>query len=457
VQKVLKKRPINSRIFIRLCLVDGFAIVLAVVVASLAASWLVDSERMPFMGRGAALSPVMALLIWTTVLVANDAYRVDLAIAGTEYYERVIRSSFFASGILAVVGFVFDVRAVRPFILIGYPIGLIIHVGFRWVVRQNIRQIVNDEGVSWRLIVVGQSEDEAIVDWSASRLPRIVVEKSFLDPDLSAVIEAMDQGNIDAVYISAHAGLSADELRELGWRAEKQGIALWFEPVTSLMAHGRISFVPFGFADVMIVRTVHLTPFQSLIKRGFDVCVTLLLLVILVPVFVITAIVIALVDGFPVLYSQHRVGRDGKEYRMYKFRTMKGEPSLMDRQFDEQQRYVTGTKAVGSQSFTKTGKFLRRWSIDETPQLIHVLTGKMSLIGPRPRLAHEMLNLPVTDRRLRARPGLTGLWQVSGRADLSFAEADALDVAYVDQWSLIGDVAIVIRTIKAVLTRRGAR
>ena len=142
---------------------------------------------------------------------------------------------------------------------------------------------------------------------------------------------------------------------------------------------------------------------------------------------------------------------------MYKFRTMKGEPSFETLQLDQQRRDTPGTKLDSGQSFTKTGKILRRWSIDEIPQLVHVLTGKMSLVGPRPRLAHEMIDLPITSRRLRARPGLTGLWQVSGRSDLSFAEADALDVAYVDRWSAIGDIAILVKTIKAVLLRTGAR
>jgi lipopolysaccharide/colanic/teichoic acid biosynthesis glycosyltransferase len=194
-----------------------------------------------------------------------------------------------------------------------------------------------------------------------------------------------------------------------------------------------------------------------LIKRSFDLLIGLFLLLILAPVFVLVAIAIAVVDGFPVFYSQSRVGRNGQPYRMIKFRTMVGEPSFDNMQFDEYQRHVSGTKMQSGQLFTKTGQFLRRWSIDEIPQLIHILTGKMSLVGPRPRLAYELLDLPVTDRRLRARPGLTGLWQVSGRADLSFAEADALDVAYVDRWSLVGDIAIVIRTIKAVLTQSGAR
>jgi lipopolysaccharide/colanic/teichoic acid biosynthesis glycosyltransferase len=267
----------------------------------------------------------------------------------------------------------------------------------------------------------------------------------------------VNQGNIAAVYTSADSGLSADELRELGWAAERAGAAMWLEPATSLMTQGRISFVPFGLIDVMAVRTVHLTTFQSLLKRSFDIVAGLILLVLLSPIFVITAIAVALVDGFPILHSQHRVGRNGEIYRMHKFRTMVGDPLSDALQLDEARRNVPGTKLDTGQSLTRTGRTLRRWSIDEIPQLVHVLSGKMSLVGPRPRLVHEMIDLPETGRRLRARPGLTGLWQVSGRADLSFAEADALDVAYVDRWSSIGDIAIVIKTVKAVVLRVGAK
>ena len=452
------KKSINSRVFLRLCTVDVCAILLAVTITSVVARWIGDSDKMPFMGRGAVIAPILGCISWVVALVANDAFRTDLAMAGTEYYERVIRSGFFASGFLAIVGFIFDIRAVRPFILIGYPIGLVIHLGLRWIIRQNIRKMMSAVDVVWRIVVVtGQEKEDVLASWSASKYPRIEVIEIFKNPSLGDVIEAVQRENIDAVYISADSVLLADELRELGWVAERSGTAMWLEPATSLMTQGRISFVPFGLVDVMAVRTVHLTGFQNLLKRIFDIVAALVLIVVLTPVIGFAAILIALFDGFPILHSQPRVGRNGAIYRMYKFRTMVGEPLLNELQFDEQRRSEPGTKLDTGQEFTKMGKILRRWSIDEIPQLVHVLTGKMSLVGPRPRLAHEMIDLPVTSRRLRARPGLTGLWQVSGRADLSFAEADALDVAYVDRWSLVGDIAIVIRTMKAVLTRSGAR
>ena len=452
------KKSLKSRIFLRLWMVDAFAILVSASITSVVARWLWESEGMPFLGRGAIVAPILGCISWALALVANDAFRTDLAMAGTEYYERAIRSGFAASGFLAITGFIFDIRAVRPFILIGYPIGLIIHLGLRWLIRQNIRKMVTADGVALRIVVVTGQDDEAVhASWSASRFPRIEVVRIFHKPPLNEVLDAVRNEELSAVYVSADSELSADELRELGWVVELSGAEMWLEPATSLMNQGRISFVPFGFIDVMTVRTVHLTAFQSLYKRVFDVITGLLLSTVLMPVTLITALIIVIFDGFPILYSQPRVGKNGEVYRMYKFRTMKGEPSFETLQLDQQQRDTPGMKLDSGQSFTKTGKILRRWSIDEIPQLVHVLTGKMSMVGPRPRLAHEMVDLPITSRRLRARPGLTGLWQVSGRSDLSFSEADALDVAYVDRWSSVGDIAILIKTVKAVLLRTGAR
>lgn len=452
------KKSNNSRIFLRLCFVDGLAVLISVFLTSVIARWIGESEKLPFLGRGAIVAPILGCVFWAVALVANDAIRFDLAMAGTEYYERVIRAGFAASGFLAITGFVFDIRAVRPFILVGYPIGLVIHLGLRWLIRQNIRKTFGVGGDKWKIIVVtGQEEVAVLSSWAESKYPRIEVERIFHNPELMEVIDAVQRDDLAAVYVSADSGLSADELRELGWAVELSGAAMWLEPATSLMAQGRISFIPYGLVDVMTVRTVHLTAFQSVFKRMFDIIVGLTLTVVLMPVAVVAALMIAFFDGFPILYSQPRVGRDGEIYQMRKFRTMKGEPLFEMMQLDLQRREVPGTKMDSGQSFTKTGRTLRRWSIDEIPQIAHVLTGKMSLVGPRPRLAHEMVDLPITSRRLRARPGLTGLWQVSGRSDLSFAEADALDVAYVDRWSAIGDIAILVKTIKAVLSRTGAR
>jgi lipopolysaccharide/colanic/teichoic acid biosynthesis glycosyltransferase len=152
--------------------------------------------------------------------------------------------------------------------------------------------------------------------------------------------------------------------------------------------------------------------------------------------------------GWPVVFVQKRIGRDGKLFSIWKLRTMKaGEgadaPLGMSKNPDDPR-------------ITAAGRVLRRWSIDEVPQFLNVLVGNMSVVGPRPRMPEELVSSNISSRRLRAKPGITGPWQTSGRSLMTLNEADALDVNYVDSWSLLGDVVIVLRTIRVVVSGRGA-
>ena len=154
-------------------------------------------------------------------------------------------------------------------------------------------------------------------------------------------------------------------------------------------------------------------------------------------------------------YKGARVGAKGRNFEMYKLRTMKTE-SGHNGSFVAISESLTEPKA-NSDLVTPVGKFLRRWSIDELPQLFQVISGTMSLVGPRPRLPGEHNDSLILMRRLKVKPGLTGLWQISGRGDMPLNEAAELDVRYVDSWSMFSDVVIILRTLKTVITGRGAR
>jgi lipopolysaccharide/colanic/teichoic acid biosynthesis glycosyltransferase len=181
-------------------------------------------------------------------------------------------------------------------------------------------------------------------------------------------------------------------------------------------------------------------------KACFDRVGAALLVVIALPLLLLVALAILVVDGRPVLFAQTRVGRDGVPFTMLKFRTMRS-----------MSHGVGGVKRRGDPRVTRLGRCLRRSSLDELPQLGNVLRGDMSLVGPRPPLPEELSRMPAEALcRLRVRPGMTGLWQVGGRADLSASEALRLDRDYVENWSLALDVAVLWRTIGAVLSGRGA-
>jgi lipopolysaccharide/colanic/teichoic acid biosynthesis glycosyltransferase len=204
--------------------------------------------------------------------------------------------------------------------------------------------------------------------------------------------------------------------------------------------------------------------YQIVIKRALDVTVSLLLLIICAPIFVLVAGLVRFSSPGPVLFAQERVGKDGKLFCMYKFRTMFREAeSAVHRAYyvaliRGQAQPVGGKyKLVDDPRITPAGRLLRRFSLDELPQLINILRGDMSLVGPRPPIPYEVDLYTSRERaRLMVAPGLTGLWQVSGRSLLDFDDMVRLDLMYIERWSLWSDLVILLRTPRAVLTARGA-
>jgi exopolysaccharide biosynthesis polyprenyl glycosylphosphotransferase len=214
---------------------------------------------------------------------------------------------------------------------------------------------------------------------------------------------------------------------------------------------------PNGFLSVgRIARSPRLRPVLA-VKHLVDVIGTLLVLLVLLPVLVGVAIAVRL-DGGPAFFTQTRVGRGGRTFKMIKFRSMVVNAEAVKQQLmDANEGAGPLFKLRNDPRITKVGHVLRKYSLDELPQLFNVLTGSMSLIGPRPCLPAEAATYTSeARRRLAVKPGLTGLWQVSGRSDLSWEESVRLDLHYVDDWSLALDAKIVAKTFGAVLAGKGA-
>jgi lipopolysaccharide/colanic/teichoic acid biosynthesis glycosyltransferase len=193
-------------------------------------------------------------------------------------------------------------------------------------------------------------------------------------------------------------------------------------------------------------------------KRVADVTVAILCVIVVLPLMGVVGLAIKLSDGGPVLFRQSRVGRDGASFTMIKFRTMiVGAEALLDALAAQNEGAAHLFKMQRDPRITRIGGVLRRLSLDELPQLFNVIGGTMSLVGPRPHLAAEVARMPAAaQRRLDAMPGITGLWQISGRSNLDAAESIALDLRYVDSWCLSLDVRIVVGTVVPLLTGRGA-
>jgi exopolysaccharide biosynthesis polyprenyl glycosylphosphotransferase len=221
----------------------------------------------------------------------------------------------------------------------------------------------------------------------------------------------------------------------------------------------RLTVQPVGDLLALSLRPTRLSGYQAVVKRSFDLIVASLAVMVAAPLWLAIAALIKTTSRGPVLYQSKRVGQDGRSFRMYKFRTMVRGADLLLPQLLDKNEFSGGVlfKLRNDPRVTKIGGWLRRWSLDELPQLLNVLKGDMSLVGPRPALPHEVEVYEEWHlRRLEVRPGLTGLWQVGGRSELSFDDYVRLDLFYIENWSVIYDLFILGKTLPAVLMRKGA-
>jgi len=420
----------------------------AVLATCLAAAWGASRYgweiSVPFLGLGArVITPTVAVL-WLAALAVNGAWDARLLVAGTEYYVRVLRSTLIAFAATGLVGFIGSVDAARPFALFAFPLGTLVIIVNRWVIRAWARRSAPLQ----RVIIVGSNHEATRVALEADGALRIAVVDVRETISPVEMSDWSESTSAQVVVIGANHGLSPNELRELMWILDEREIEVWFDAATQFIRTGKGVMIPSKQTTLMVFDPVHLSDGQRLLKRSFDVGFAAIALVVLTPLLVAGMMAVLLTMGWPVVFVQKRLGRDGKLFSIWKLRTMNNGEGI--------DAPVGMSKNPNDPRVTAVGRVLRRWSIDEIPQFFNVLAGNMSVVGPRPRLPEEVVSSSVSSRRLRAKPGITGLWQTSGRSLMTLAEADALDVNYVDSWSLLGDVVIVLRTIRVVISGRGA-
>jgi exopolysaccharide biosynthesis polyprenyl glycosylphosphotransferase len=297
--------------------------------------------------------------------------------------------------------------------------------------------------------VVGFLDDTRPLGPTTAGLPEVVGDSS----DIRGTVLA---GKVDAVLVAG--GSVATDTAERVYR-DLQGLDVDLHLSTGLLgvAANRVAVQRFGDAPVLGLRRVELTGFQQMLKRGFDLVVATLLLLLLSPVLLACTIAVKLSSPGPVLFRQLRVGQDGREFLIHKFRSMVVDAEQrLEHLKDRNEADGLLFKLRHDPRVTRVGRVLRAWSLDELPQLFDVVRGDMSLVGPRPPVPSEVANYDTWIRnRLRVKPGLTGLWQVSGRHELSFEDYVRHDLFYVENWSLFMDLFIVLKTIPAVLRRSG--
>lgn len=419
-------------------------------------------------------------IAWVGALMMAGAYeRRYLGLSGEEY-RAVGRASVGLLAVLAVSAFLANVLLARLYVLYLLPVlfvgGLLVRHHLRnWLMRNR------DRGrLMQRTVVLGRADAAAALLRSIQAEPQqglkpVAACVSGLDADWEArstiegvpvmggphdALAATDLYNAEVVAVASHPDLAGKSLRRLAWALEERGIELIVSPGLLDVAGPRLSIRPSPNLSLLhIERPAHARR-SMLLKGVMDRAMAGMLLLALAPILIAIALAVRFGEGGrgPVLFRQRRVGVRGELFEIYKFRTM-----VLDAEthLASLAKLSDGNgvlfKMQDDPRVTRVGSILRRYSLDELPQLINVLKGDMSLVGPRPPLPAEVQQYePDALRRLHVRPGMTGLWQVSGRSDLSWEESLRLDLRYVDNWSPVGDLHILFRTFRAITGGSGA-
>ena len=424
-----------------------------------------------------AAIPLLLIVAWLGALSANRTRDVRVIGTGLTEYRRVVQASIITFGLIAIAFQALDIRRSPGFFVVVLVSGLscllierrawrgwisrrrlagdylssAIVVGSRSDVSYVLEQIRRNPGAGYR--VDGVALDDATTGALPGRSAGIRIVAGLADAALAA--RTME---VDAVVVAGHPRADDSFIKDLAWQLEGTRAELVLASRLADVAGPRIHFRPVEGLPLVHVELPQYEGGKHFVKRVFDASVAAIAIVILLPLFAAIAIAIRRESSGPVLFSQQRVGRGGRSFRMFKYRSMVVDAEA---QLDGLREANQGAGALfklrDDPRVTRVGKVLRKYSLDELPQLFNVLVGDMSLVGPRPPLQSEVEEYERhVRRRLFIKPGLTGMWQVNGRSDLDWEESVRLDLYYVENWSLTGDLLILWRTARVVLNGSGA-
>jgi exopolysaccharide biosynthesis polyprenyl glycosylphosphotransferase len=421
---------------------------------------------------------VMVPLGWIVVLWGHGAYDRRYLGVGTDEFKRVVRASWTIVAVCAFLAFAYKRDLSRMTVGVALLGGLVYILLLRFLARSVLHTLRNKAGIAThRMVLIGTLPEalevfNAITRNPAAGLLPVAISLTegyttsngarrapvpvYAGRDIASLVAEHEADTI-AVCGAAAAGSEPGELRRLAWQLEGTGVDLVVAPQLTDIAGPRVHIRPVEGLPLLYVEEPKISGVGWLIKNVLDRLLALVGLILLSPLFALVAIAIRLSDKGPIFFRQVRTGREGGTFSVWKFRTM-----YVDA--EERRAEMTDLNESDGMLFKvkddprvfPVGRFLRAASVDELPQLINVLLGEMSLVGPRPLPADDGDFLGDVRRRLLVRPGITGLWQVSGRSDLSWDDAVRLDLYYVDNWSLVLDLHILWRTIGVVLRSKGA-
>lgn len=420
-----------------------------------------------------ALSLALPVL-WVAALGLAGGYDVRFIGTGSDEYRKVLNAGVGLTAAVAIFSYVVNVELSRSYLLISLPSLTLFDLVARYGMRKHLHHLRVTGRCMLSVVAVGHelAVADLITELRRERYHGLtVVGACVAQPSgcgevagvpvyggLDDITGAVRESGADTVAVLACPEMDGLKLRVLAWDLEKTGTDLVVSPALLDVAGPRTTVRPTAGLTLLHVDHPQLGGFRVLFKGLFDRCAAALVLTGLAPLLAVVGLMIRLSDGGPALFTQVRVGKDGRVFRIFKFRTMVVDAELRKTQLlaDNDNDGVL-FKLRKDPRVTSLGAHLRRLSIDELPQLVNVFLGDMSLVGPRPAIPAEVSEYPdYVRRRLVVKPGLTGLWQVNGRSDLSWEESVRLDLRYVENWSFALDVQILWKTVYALLSRRGA-
>lgn len=467
-----RRQQWERRYRMRLRLSDATVIAVVVALTALIQAFLLGTP-VDVIFRGAILLVAILFLM----LAALNTRSAAIFGSGATEYRRVAHAGGLAFGIVAIIGILLEWDGLRPLLVIALPTGMLGLLVARWSWRRWLqRRRLRGAYVS-RTLVVGATQDVEYVIGSlctSGENGYHVVGTTLLDRtanelavgetrypvvgDVSTVAAAAARIGADTIIVASRPDGDTDFVKQLSWQLEGTAAELVLSSRLTDVAGPRISLRQVDGLPLIQVKIPTYEGGLHLLKRALDIAVAA---VALIPIAILTpalALLIKLDSPGPVFFFQERVGRDGRTFRMAKFRSMKTDAEQQLAAL-KQQNEGAGLlfKMKDDPRVTRVGKVLRKLSFDELPQFWNVLTGDMSVVGPRPPLPGEVTAYDGTVfRRLYIKPGITGLWQVSGRSDLSWDESVRLDLRYVENWSVMNDLQIMWRTARAMVQPKGA-
>ena len=413
-------------------------------------------------------------LVWLGAVALSGGYDSRFFGVGSDEFRRVFNSGVTLTAAVAIICYTVKFDLARGYVAIVLPTATALDLLARFRLRKRLHVRRSTGECVQRVVAIGHADSVTglITELGRDSYHGLNVVAICLAgaPDghhlagvpvyggIEATAQAVRHFDADSVAVLSCPELTSMHLRELTWELEDRGTEIYVAPALLDVAGPRTTIRPIAGLPLLHVDHPELSGGRQILKALFDRACAVTAMLLLSVVFIAIAIVIKLGDGGPVFFKQLRVGRNGRGFLVWKFRTM-----VVDA---EQRKHLLAAENEGNgvlfkirndPRITKAGTWLRRYSLDELPQLFNVMLGDMSLVGPRPALPQETARYGRHMlRRLAVRPGITGLWQVSGRSNLSIEDSVRLDVRYVESWSLILDLQIIWKTVRAILSGSGA-